>query len=227
MIEILKKQIENNALPHAYLFSGADEVEKEKTIEYLLKNILGDNYLKNPDLHQIKGSPDEHIGVEDSRVLKLQALSTPLFGEKNVFLIYNIEYISREAANSLLKVLEEPPKHVIIIATTMHLESVLPTLRSRFSKLSFSGQEEKEEGELKKIKTMSYPKRFAKAAEISKQNNFEELIESAILEASYDLRTKVTKEAVLKIDGLININLAIKDQTINKRLLAEYFMMII
>src|SRR5262249_2974009 len=65
------------------------------------------------------------------RLLKERAQLKPLKGSWRVFLIDNLERANAQAANSLLKTLEEPPPHLILILTTQNPYDLLPTIRSR------------------------------------------------------------------------------------------------
>ena len=65
------------------------------------------------------------------RVLKQRAQFKPLHGTRRVFLIDHIDRANEQAANSLLKTLEEPPDHLILILTAENPYDLLPTIRSR------------------------------------------------------------------------------------------------
>jgi DNA polymerase-3 subunit delta' len=65
------------------------------------------------------------------RVLRERANFKPLRGRYRVFLIDRLDRANEQAANSLLKVLEEPPEHLLIFATVENLYDLLPTIRSR------------------------------------------------------------------------------------------------
>jgi DNA polymerase III subunit delta' len=75
--------------------------------------------------------PLRQITIQQMRLLRERAQFKPLKGKHRVFLIDHLERANEQSANSLLKVLEEPPGHLIIIATTENLYDLLPTIRSR------------------------------------------------------------------------------------------------
>jgi DNA polymerase-3 subunit delta' len=75
--------------------------------------------------------PQRQISIHQMRLLKERAQLKPLKGQWRVFLIDQIDQAGDEAANSLLKTLEEPPPHLVILATARNLYDVLPTIRSR------------------------------------------------------------------------------------------------
>ena len=62
----------------------------------------------------------------------------PLKGSRRIFLIDHLERANEQSANSLLKILEEPPEHLLIFATTENLYDLLPTIRSRSFVLQMS-----------------------------------------------------------------------------------------
>jgi DNA polymerase III subunit delta' len=75
--------------------------------------------------------PLRQITIQQIRSLREQSQLTPLRGSHRVFLVDHLDRANEQAANSLLKVFEEPPPHLTIIATTENLYDLLPTIRSR------------------------------------------------------------------------------------------------
>src|SRR5579863_1291453 len=75
--------------------------------------------------------PLRQISIEQMRVVKESAPFKPLRGNRRVFLIDHIDRAGEHAANSLLKTLEEPPEHLILIVTAENAYDLLPTIRSR------------------------------------------------------------------------------------------------
>src|SRR6185437_7189550 len=78
------------------------------------------------------------ISISQMRLLKERAQFKPLHGERRVFLIDQSDRANEQAANSLLKTLEEPPAHLILIMTANNVYDLLPTIRSRCVLLNFS-----------------------------------------------------------------------------------------
>jgi DNA polymerase-3 subunit delta' len=75
--------------------------------------------------------PLRQITIEQMRRLKELSQFKPLQGERRVFLIDHIDRANEQAANSLLKTLEEPPEHLILLLTAENPYDLLPTIRSR------------------------------------------------------------------------------------------------
>jgi DNA polymerase-3 subunit delta' len=82
--------------------------------------------------------PLRQISIPQMRLLKERAQYQPLKGRRRVFLIDRIDRANEQAANSLLKTLEEPPGHMIFVLTTENAYDLLPTIRSRSMLLAMS-----------------------------------------------------------------------------------------
>ena len=75
--------------------------------------------------------PLRQLTIAQMRLLKERAPLKPLHGDWKIFLIDSIDRANEQAANSLLKTLEEPPPHLILILTARNVYDLLPTIRSR------------------------------------------------------------------------------------------------
>lgn len=75
--------------------------------------------------------PLRQISIQQMRLLKERAQFGPLKGRYRVFLIDHIDRANEQAANSLLKILEEPPAHLLLFMTAENAYDLLPTIRSR------------------------------------------------------------------------------------------------
>ena len=75
--------------------------------------------------------PLRQITIQQMRLLRERSRLKPLRGRHRVFLIDHLDRANEQSANSLLKVLEEPPEHLVIMATAENLYDLLPTIRSR------------------------------------------------------------------------------------------------
>lgn len=82
--------------------------------------------------------PLRQIGIPQMRLLKERARYKPLSGARRIFLIDQADRAGEQAANSLLKTLEEPPDHLILILTAENVYDLLPTIRSRSVAMNFS-----------------------------------------------------------------------------------------
>jgi DNA polymerase-3 subunit delta' len=75
--------------------------------------------------------PLRQISIPQTRLLKESAQYLPHKGSRRIFLIDHVDRANDQAANSLLKTLEEPPQHLIVIMTAENAYDLLPTIRSR------------------------------------------------------------------------------------------------
>jgi len=75
--------------------------------------------------------PLRQISIQQMRLLKGRAQFKPRRGDRRVFLIDQLDRANEQAANSLLKTLEEPPDHLILVVTAQNAHDLLPTIRSR------------------------------------------------------------------------------------------------
>lgn len=118
VVSIFEKQLHDFRLSHAYLIIGS--FKTEKIIEIL--------EVKRPDLLEFKETPLKINAVRELiHWLALKPHSSP----KKLAIIYKAETMTLDAANALLKTLEEPPKDSILILVVQSTEKILPTIISR------------------------------------------------------------------------------------------------
>lgn len=153
-IYFLEKSIVNNQLSHAYLFYGPKHIGKTKVAEYFIARLFCQNkknpcgqcvscqqILKriHPDVFWLSGSlKKEKIGIGQVRQVQEFLFSSPFAASYKIAIIEEADNLTLQAANSFLKVLEEPPKRSIVILITRSFNDLLPTLRSRCQILRFS-----------------------------------------------------------------------------------------
>jgi len=136
-------------LPHALLISGAEGIGKIEFAHKLVKSLLclepksnnACNQCKacktyesfsNPDFKVIKVAEDKkQISVDQIRELSKFITLSRSFAAYRVILLHPVEAMNVNAANSLLKSLEEPAENTIIILLATHLNQILPTIKSR------------------------------------------------------------------------------------------------
>jgi DNA polymerase-3 subunit delta' len=82
--------------------------------------------------------PLRQITIPQSRLIKERAPFLPHHGSRRIFLIDHVDRANEQAANSLLKTLEEPPPHLILIMTAENAYDLLPTIRSRAVPFQFA-----------------------------------------------------------------------------------------
>jgi DNA polymerase-3 subunit delta' len=109
--------------------------------------------------------PLRQITIPQMRLLKDRAQLKPLRGPWRVFLIDSIDRANEQAANSLLKTLEEPPSHLVLILTARNPYDLLPTIRSRAVPLRLGRLTEAEMGAFVTARRLDQPERRSKLAE--------------------------------------------------------------
>ncbi len=147
----LSQRLQQGRLAHAYLFVGPPGVGKRTLALALAQalNCLGDA----PPCGQCSQcrriasgnhtdvavlALQEHgreIGIDSVRDLQRTLSLRPFEGRHRVAIVREAERMSREAANALLKTLEEPPDQAVLVLTTADEEALLPTVRSRCQRL--------------------------------------------------------------------------------------------
>jgi DNA polymerase-3 subunit delta' len=152
-LSIVKAHLENNRFSGAYIFSGPEGIGKKMVAKIIAQelNCLDENNRpceicgsclkiqkeQHPDLHIIQNG-ESQIKIEDIRDILKQASLRPYEGKTKVFIIDNAHKLNIESANSLLKVLEEPPKDVLIILITHKPQNIIKTVLSRCKVIKFS-----------------------------------------------------------------------------------------
>jgi len=109
--------------------------------------------------------PLRQLTIPQMRLLKDRAALKPLKGAWRVFLIDGIDRANEQAANSLLKTLEEPPQHLILIMTARNPYDLLPTIRSRAVPVSLTRLAEDEMRAFAAARRLDHPERRVHLAE--------------------------------------------------------------
>ena len=131
-IRQLQTQLTNQKISHGYLFVGARGCGKTSVARIFAHEInhfdyqLEDNYV---DIIEIDAAV--FTMVENIRELRDKAMLAPTTGKYKVYIIDEIHMLSKNAFNALLKILEEPPKHIVFIFATTNPEKIPATILSR------------------------------------------------------------------------------------------------
>jgi DNA polymerase-3 subunit delta' len=123
-------------------------------------------FASHPDF--ITFAPDgplRQISIHQMRLLKERAQLKPLKGAWRVFLIDQVDRANEQAANSLLKTLEEPPPHLVLIMTARNPYDLLPTIRSRAIPFRLSRLSDDEVRAFLKSRSIDEVERRARLAE--------------------------------------------------------------
>ena len=134
----LKQAIKEGKISHAYLFIGPRGTGKTSVARILAHAVNDFNYeLEDNYLDIIEIDAASNTGVDNIRDLREKALIAPSKGKYKVYIIDEIHMLSKPAFNALLKILEEPPAHVIFIMATTDAHKVPITITSRSQVFTF------------------------------------------------------------------------------------------
>jgi DNA polymerase III subunit gamma/tau len=153
IVTTLRRAVTGDRLAHAYLFVGPRGTGKTSTARILAKAInctnLGDDgepcdgcrscvaIREGRALDVIEIDAASHGLVEDARDLVMRALTAPSELRKRVYIIDEVHMLSTHAFNALLKLIEEPPDHVVFILATTDTHKVPATIISRTQRHDF------------------------------------------------------------------------------------------
>jgi DNA polymerase III subunit delta' len=155
IVEVFRRSVRSGKTPHSYIFEGVQGCGRRKTALALIqalfctavaddacgvcpscRKVAGGNH---GDIHVIEPLPDKRdISIEQLREIQRELALRPYEAPRKACIIEPADRMSVNAANSLLKTLEEPPGNAIIILLTENADMLLPTIRSRCQSIRFS-----------------------------------------------------------------------------------------
>ena len=229
VVKTLQNEIISGSISHAYLFCGPKGTGKTSVARILAKAINCENRhgaepcnqcpsciaISNGqavDLVEIDAASNR--GIDNIRDLKKGIRFAPTNLKYKVFIIDEAHQLSKDAANALLKVLEEPPSHTIFILATTDPQKMIPTIVSRCQRFDF--------------RKLTVPEITNKLKSIAKQEGIkisesglksiavnsdgalrdaENLLEQVIAFTKKSKDKDITKEEVENILGIVNIDL--------------------
>lgn len=150
--QTLKNQVKTGRLSHAYIFIGTRGTGKTTCARILAKAVNCENPVDgNPCcrcaacrgisegsvLDVVELDAASNNSVDNVRALREEAVFSPAMVRKRVYIIDEVHMLSTSAFNALLKILEEPPEHLMFILATTELQKVPATILSRCQRHSF------------------------------------------------------------------------------------------
>jgi len=181
-VELISKAINSKKIAHAYIFSGKNHQNLIELVQVFAKLLLceslnGMDNCQNCQVFEHNQHPDYRIWQpegEKNKSLKLAQVKDlisvnqkkPITSKHQVLVLDQINLLSREGCNALLKTLEEPAKYATIIITVDSFDNVLPTIISRCQLIQLKTEEEKKE---KAVSEEIIPNSYSQAANFAKE----------------------------------------------------------
>ena len=150
--DTLKRQVASGHISHAYLFTGTRGTGKTTCAKILSRAVNCEHPVDGNPCNQCgacRGIENGSIldvleldaasnnGVDQVRALRDEAVYTPAAVRKRVYIIDEVHMLTAAAFNALLKILEEPPEHLMFILATTELHKVPATIKSRCQQFAF------------------------------------------------------------------------------------------
>lgn len=150
--QTLKQQVSGGRLSHAYLFTGTRGTGKTTCAKILSRAVNCQSPVNGNPCNQcpaclgiengsildvLELDAASNNGVDQVRALRDEAVYTPAAVKKRVYIVDEVHMLSTPAFNALLKILEEPPAHLMFILATTELHKVPATIKSRCQQFSF------------------------------------------------------------------------------------------
>ena len=152
VVKTLKNAVIHGMISHAYLFSGPRGSGKTTMARLLAKAINCEKPKAGEPCNACSACKEIHLGsamdlieidaasnrgIDEIRDLKEGVKFSPTKLKYKVFVIDEAHKLTKEAANALLKTLEEPPSHTVFILATTEIQRMIPTLASRCQRFDF------------------------------------------------------------------------------------------
>ncbi|QYJ15436.1 DNA polymerase III subunit gamma/tau [Rubrobacter xylanophilus DSM 9941] len=152
VVRTLRRAIETGRVAHAYLFSGPRGTGKTSTAKVLAMGLNCDRgptpepcgrcescraIVAGSSMDVIEMDAASNRGIDEIRELRDRVNLAPAAGRAKVYIIDEVHMLTTEAFNALLKMLEEPPEHVVFVLATTEKHKVLPTIISRCQSFDF------------------------------------------------------------------------------------------
>ena len=152
VVRTLARAIQTGRVAHAYLFSGPRGTGKTSTAKVLAMGLNCVNgptpapdgtcescraIVNNSSMDVLEMDAASNRGIDEIRDLRDRVNLAPTQGRMKVYIIDEVHMLTTEAFNALLKMLEEPPEHVVFVLATTEKHKVLPTIISRCQSFDF------------------------------------------------------------------------------------------
>lgn len=134
--EILKSVAKSRDFSHAYLLTGQRGTGKT-SVARILAHLINQTSYNSDDIDIIEIDAASRGSVDDARELREKSVLAPVAASHKVYIIDEVHMLSTAAFNALLKLIEEPPEHIIFILATTEIQKVPATILSRVQRFHF------------------------------------------------------------------------------------------
>lgn len=150
----LEKILSSKNIPHAFLFAGPKGTGKTSSARILAKTLnctqlvqslepCGEcdqckSIAKGTNIDVVEMDAASNRGIDDIRILRENIKLAPARAKYKIYIIDEAHMLTTEAANALLKTLEEPPAHVVFVLATTNPEKLPQTINSRLTVVNFN-----------------------------------------------------------------------------------------
>lgn len=231
IVQEFQNVLHNNRLAHAYLFEGGNKNQRHEMALFLAKTQFCENLTDNlpclecnacktidlsdnPDVLEID-TEKRSIGVDTVKLYKEAMATRATQGNTKVLIINDAQKMTPQAANNLLKFIEEPDGNVLIIMLVSSKNQILPTILSRVQ--SFKISESDNESFIEELQERGFTqKNIDIIVEITELKNVEDITDedfNKFLATTIDWFTKVQDS---DLNAFINIQANIKKQVENR-----------
>ena len=231
--------LENNKVPHAFLFYGRDAVYLKNIAKDFLARLNEAGYAESikaeihPDTLFVKRQADKkNIAIAQVRAVKDFSARTPLTLKKKGVFIEEAQYLNEESWNALLKTLEEPSASTVIFLISADLNSIPKTITSRVLILPFqasadnltklaSGNSDIILSKLAGLEKLTLAERFDLAEKLAEHENKVEILDAWLVKWRCELVLAKDKSIALKIENVAKTKNILATTNANPRLVLE------
>jgi len=188
IVSVLKNAIDKDQISHAYLFYGSRGTGKTSIAKIFANEVNGNEIYQKENVDIIEIDAASNNGVDEVRDIKEAIKFLPTEGKYKVYIIDEVHMLTTAAFNALLKILEEPPAHVIFILATTEIHKIPATILSRCQRFEF--------------KNLSQEQLIDRLKYIAKEENL--VIEEAAIEKIATLAKGGLRDAISILDQVSN-----------------------
>lgn len=223
--------LRNGSLGHAYLLVGQESSDNKAFAGEICVLLTGKGFENNPNLKFIRPITEEDeykIHIKYIRELKSFMSFKPYSSEYKLAVIDNAEMLTIEAANAMLKILEEPPKQSVLILISSKPKLLPKTMLSRCEMVIFPPASEVQTDEmrealagLRKVARQNISERIKYARKLHEKDDYVALVNLWLRSLRFQIVEKPVTASVLR--NLLNLSYIVSQPQYNHRIALENF----